>query len=57
MKAAFKDQGFRGKQTNEEKLRKERADGGRELKSSKEVYDETKVWVAFYMGIWISLDR
>ena len=57
VKAILRDKGFHGRQASDERLYMKRVDGGRGLKSFKEVYDETKVRVACYMAtstnIWI----
>ncbi|CAB4045676.1 Hypothetical predicted protein, partial [Paramuricea clavata] len=50
VKTALRKQGFHGKQASDERLYEKRDDGGRGLKSFKEVYDETKVRVACYMA-------
>ena len=59
VKTTFRKQGFHGKQASDERLYGRREDGGRGLKSFKEVYDETKVRVACYMATsnneWIKI--
>jgi hypothetical protein len=50
VKTALRKEGFHGKQESDERLYVKREDGGRGLKSFKEVYDETKVRVACYMA-------
>ena len=41
---------FHGRQSSDERLYSKRSKGGRGLKSFKEVYVETKTWVACYMA-------
>ena len=50
VKLPLRKEGFHGKQASDERLYEKGKDGGRGLKSSKEVYDETKVKVACYMA-------
>ena len=50
VKTTLRKQGFHGKQASDERLYGRREDGGRGLKSFKEVYDETKVREACYMA-------
>ena len=50
VKTALRKEGFHEKQASGERLYAKREDGGRGLKSFKEVYDETKVRVACYMA-------
>ena len=50
VKTTLRKQGFHGKQARYERLYGRREDGGRGLKSFREVYDETKVRVACYMA-------
>ena len=42
VKSILKREGFHGRQSGDERLYSKRIDGGRGLKSFKEVYDETK---------------
>ena len=49
VKTTLRKQGFLGKQASDERLYGIKEDGGRGLKSFKEVYDEIKVRVACYM--------
>ena len=57
VKVILRNKGFHGRQANDKRLLMKRGYGGRGPKSFKEVYDETKVWVACYMAtstnIWI----
>ena len=57
VKAILRDKGFHGRQASDERLYMTRVDGGRGIKSFKEVYDEAKVRVACYMAtstnVWI----
>ena len=59
VKTTPRKQGFHGKQASDERLYGRREDGGRGLKSFKEVYDETKVREACYMATsnneWINV--
>ena len=50
VKTTPREKGFHGEQASDERLYAKREDGGRGLKSFKEVYDETKVRVACYMA-------
>ena len=50
VKTTLRKQGFHGKQASDERLYERREDGGRGLKSFKEVYDETKVRVTCYVA-------
>ena len=50
VKNVLKQERFHGKQASDERFYAKREDGGRGLKSFKEVYDETKVCVACYMA-------
>ena len=49
VKSVLRREGFHGRQSSDERLYSKRIDGGRGLKSFKEVYDETKTRVACYM--------
>ena len=49
VKGVLQREGFHGRQSSDERLYTKRSDGGRGLKSFKEVYDETKTRVACYM--------
>ena len=51
VKNALRSNGFHGRQSSDERLYSKRIDGGRGLKSFKEVYDETKTRVACYMAM------
>ena len=59
VKGLLRREGFHGRQSSDERLYAKRRDGGRGLKSFKEVYNETKTWVACYMATstneWIRL--
>ena len=50
VKSALRREGFHGQQSSDERLFTNRREGGRGLKSFKEVYDETKTRVACYMA-------
>ena len=50
VKSVLRKEGFHGKQSSDERLYLKRNEGGRGLKSFKEVYDETKTRVACYMA-------
>ena len=50
VKSVLRRQGFHGRQSGDERLYLKRSEGGRGLKSFKEVYDETKTRVACYMA-------
>ena len=50
VKVILRNKGFYERQASEERLYMKRVDGGRGLKSFKEVDDETKVRVARYMA-------
>ena len=50
VKSVLWREGFHGRQPSDERLCSERNEGGRGLKSFKEVYDETKTRVACYMA-------
>ena len=50
MKSVLWGKGFHGRQSSNERLYSKRNDGGRGLKSFKEVYHETKTRVACYMA-------
>ena len=50
VKSALRREGFHGRQSSDERLFTNRREGGRGLKSFKEVYDETKTRVACYMA-------
>ena len=50
VKVILRNKGFYGRQASEERFYSKRVDGGRGLKSFKEVDDETKVRVARYMA-------
>ena len=49
VKSALRREGFHGRQPNNEKLYSKRKEGGRGLKSLKEVYDETKTRVVAWL--------
>ena len=51
VKSALRSKGFHGRQSSDERLYSKRNDGGRGLKSFREVYDETKTRVACYMAM------
>ena len=51
VKNALRSNGFHGRQSSDERLYSKRNDGGRGLKSFKEVYDETKTRVVCYMAM------
>ena len=59
VKGVLQKEGFHGRQSSDERLYTKTSDGDRGLKSFKEVYDETKTWVACYMATsineWIRL--
>ena len=59
VKGALRREGFHGRQSSDERVYMKRKDGGRGLKSFKEVYDETKTRIAWYMASttneWIKL--
>ena len=59
VKSTLRREGYHGRQASDERLYSKRKDGGRGLKSFKEVYDETKTRVACYMASspseWIKL--
>ena len=50
VKNALRREGFQGRQSSYERLYTKRTEGGRGLKSFKEVYGETRTKVACYMG-------
>ena len=50
VKSTLRREGFHGRQSSDERLFTNRREGGRGLKSFKEVYDETKTRVACYMA-------
>ena len=50
VKSVLRKEGFHGKQSSDERLYLKRNEGGRGLKSFKEVYDETKTRVTCYMA-------
>ena len=50
VKSVLRREGFHGRQSSDEILYLKRSEGGRGLKSFKEVYDETKTRVACYMA-------
>ena len=50
VKSVLRREGFHGRQSSDERLYLKRNEGGRGLKSFKEVYDETKTRVACYMA-------
>ena len=50
VKSVLWREGFHGRQSSDERLYLKRNEGGRGLKSFKEVYDETKTRVACYMA-------
>ena len=50
VKSALRREGFHGRQSSDERLFTNRREGGRGLKSFKELYDETKTRVACYMA-------
>ena len=50
VKSVLRREGFHGKQSSNGSLYLKRNEGGRDLKSFKEVYDETKTRVAYYMA-------
>ena len=50
VESALRREGFHGRQSSDERLFANRREGGRGLKSFKEVYDETKTRVACYMA-------
>ena len=43
-------EGFHGRQSSNERLYSNRNEGGRGLKSLKQAYSETKIWIACYMA-------
>ena len=49
VKSVLRREGFHGRQSSDERLYLKRNEGGRGLKSFKEVYDETKTRVTCYM--------
>ena len=49
--SVLRREGFNGRQSSDERLNSKTIDGGRGLKSFKEVYDETKTRVACYMAL------
>ena len=49
VKSVLRREGFHGRQSSDERLCSKRKEGGRGLKSFKEVYDEMKKRVACYM--------
>ena len=51
VESVLRIEGFHGRQSSDERLYLKRNEGGRRLKSFKEVYDETKTRVACYMAI------
>ena len=59
VKSALRKDGFHGRQSSDERLFTNRREGGRGLKSFKEVCDETKTRVACYMPMsteeWIKV--
>ena len=50
VKNVLRREGFHGRQSSDERLYAKRTEGGRGLKSFKEVYDETRTRVACYMA-------
>ena len=50
VKNVLRREGFHGRQSSDERLYTKRTEGGRGLKSFKEVYDETRTRVACYMA-------
>ena len=50
MKNVLQREGFHGRQSSDERLYTKRTEGGRGLKSFKEVYDETRTIAACYMA-------
>ena len=50
VKNVLRREGFHGRQSSDERLYTKRTEGGRGLKSFKEVYDETRTRVACYIG-------
>ena len=50
VKSVLRREGFYGRQSSDERLYSKRNEGGRGLKSFKEVYNETKTRVACYMA-------
>ena len=50
VKNVLQREGFHGRQSSDERLYTKRTEGGRGLKSFKEVYDETRIRVACYMA-------
>ena len=50
VKSVLRKERYHGKQASDERLHRRREEGGRGLKSFREVYDETKVRVASYMA-------
>ena len=51
VKSVLRREGFHGRQSSDERLYLKRNEGGRGLKSFKEVYDETKIRRACYMAV------
>ena len=51
VKSVLRREGFHGRQSSDERLYSKRNDGGKGLKSFKEVYDETKRIVACHMDL------
>ena len=50
VKSTLRREGFHGRQSSDERLFTNRREGGRGLKSFKELYDETKTRVACYIA-------
>ena len=50
VKSVLRREGFHERQSSDERLYSKRKEGGRGLKSFKEVYDETNMRVACYMA-------
>ena len=50
VKNVLRREGFHGRQSSDERLHTKKTEGGRGLKSFKEVYDETRTRVACYMA-------
>ena len=50
VKRALRREGFHGRQSSDERLFTNRREGGRGLKSFKEVYDENKTRVAYHIA-------
>ena len=50
IKRALREKGMHGRQASDERLYMKNCDGGRRLKSMKDVYEDTKVRIACYMA-------